>query len=108
MNNFSSLAHQAYTAKSLAESSLVVDIGSNDGSLLTFFKAYGCKVLGIDPAENIIKIAELNGISTEAALFDAQSAKKIKKKYGTADVITATNVIAHIDDLHGVFQGVEK
>ncbi|OGM16560.1 hypothetical protein A2V56_00730 [Candidatus Woesebacteria bacterium RBG_19FT_COMBO_42_9] len=107
MNNFSRLAHQAYVAKSLDEFSLVLDIGSNDGSLLTFFKAYGSKVVGIDPAENISKVAELNGIPTEIGLFNLASANKVKKKYGAADVITATNVIAHIDDLYGVFRGVD-
>lgn len=106
MNNFSSLVHEAFIEKGLGETSMVIDIGSNDGSLLTFFKTYDCKVLGIDPAENIAKIAELNGVPTETVLFDSSSAKRIKKKYGRADVITATNVIAHIDNLYEMFKGV--
>jgi 2-polyprenyl-3-methyl-5-hydroxy-6-metoxy-1,4-benzoquinol methylase len=107
MNNFSSLAYQAFIEQGLDESSTVVDIGSNDGSLLIFFKTYDSRVVGIDPAENIAKVAELNGIPTEIALFNTSSAKRIKKKYGQADVITGTNVMAHIDDLGEVFKGIE-
>lgn len=107
MNNFSSLAHQAFIEKKLGEKSVVFDIGSNDGSLLNFFKAYDCKVVGIDPAENIAKVAELNGVPTEVALFNSSLARKVTKKYGRADVITATNVIAHIDNLYEVFRGVD-
>lgn len=107
MNNFISLVHQAFIEKGLDESAVVVDVGSNDGSLLTFFKAYDCKVVGIDPAENISKIAELNGVPTEVGLFNSSSAKRVKKKYGQSDIITATNVIPHIDDLYEVFRGVD-
>jgi SAM-dependent methyltransferase len=107
MNNFSSLANQAFVEKRLNRDSTVVDIGSNDGSLLTFFKAYDCKVVGIDPAENIDKVAELNGIPTEVGYFNSSSAKKMRKNYRQVDVITATNVIAHIDNLYEVFKGVE-
>lgn len=107
MNNFSNLAHQAFIDNNLGEHSMVMDIGSNDGSLLTFFKTYDCKVVGIDPAENIAKAAELNGVPTEIALFNSGFAKIVRKKYGQADVITATNVIAHIDNLHETFNGVD-
>jgi len=107
MNNFSSLSHEAYLAENLDENSLVCDIGSNDGSLLKFFKSYDSKIVGVDPAENIAKIAELSGIPTEVEYFNSISAKKIRKKYGLADVITATNVIAHTDNLYEVFKGVD-
>ena len=107
MSNFSSLAYQAHSRLNLSESSVVYDIGSNDGSLLTFFKAYGCKVVGIDPASNLTSITELNGVPTEVVYFNTNSAKRLKAKHGKADVITATNVIAHIDNLHSVFKGVD-
>lgn len=107
MNNFSSLAYQAFSGQNLNETSMIMDIGSNDGSLLTFFKTYDCKVVGIDPAENIAKVAEINGVPTEIVFFNSSSAKKVRKKYGQADVVTATNAIAHIDDLYGVFKGVD-
>ncbi len=107
MNNFSNLAYLANQKVNLKGNDLVVDIGSNDGSLLRFFKNFGAKVLGIDPAENLAKIAIQSGIPTETRLFNKNSASFIFKKYGRAKVITATNVVAHIDDLHELMQGVE-
>ena len=106
MDNFSSLSHQIFSASKLGKKSLVVDIGSNDGSLLSFFKNYGTKILGVDPAENLAKIAEMKGIPTEIRSFNLKNAKILKKKYGSADVITATNVVAHINDLHNFFKGI--
>jgi len=108
MNNFSNLSYGIYKMLKLNKKSLVVDIGSNDGSLLAFFKNYGARVLGIDPALNLAKIAQMRGIPTECMLFNFNSARKIVKKYGRADVICATNVIAHIDNLHAVMKGVDQ
>lgn len=108
MNNFSNLVYQANRMHKLSTSSLVADIGSNDGSLLRFFKSFGAKVLGIDPAENLAKIANEQGIPTEPLLFNTKTALKMKQKYGQADIVTATNVIAHIDDLHGVWGGISN
>ena len=106
MDHFRDLSLQIYNEFKLDRASLVVDIGSNDGSLLSFFKSYGTKVLGIDPAENLAKIAEMKGIPTEIRPFNLKNAKILKKKYGSADVITATNVVAHINDLHNFFKGI--
>lgn len=107
MNNFSNLAYLANQKVNLEDNDLVVDIGSNDGSLLRFFKNFGAKVLGIDPAENLAEIAVQSGIPTETRLFNKNSASFMFKKYGRAKIITATNVVAHIDDLHQLIQGVE-
>ena len=106
MNNFYNLACDAYKKLNLSKSSLVVDIGSNDGSLLSFFKGLGTRVLGIDPALNLAKVANEQGIPTEIGLFSRTLAKKIVSKYGQADLITATNVVAHIDDLEDLLCGV--
>lgn len=106
MNNFSNLVYTVHQEMRFNKDSLVIDIGSNDGSLLTFFKSFETRVLGIDPALNLATVARMNGIPTEAVLFNRKTASSILKKHGKADVITATNVIAHIDDLHQVFQGV--
>ena len=106
LNNLTHLAYQTYKDFKLDKSSLVCDIGSNDGSLLSLFKNLGTRVLGIDPAQNLAKIAIKNGIPTEAKLFGLQTAKMIEKKYGQAKIITALNVIAHIDNLHGLLSGI--
>jgi len=78
---------------------LIVDIASNDGCLLQQFKDCGFRTLGIEPAENLVKIAQAIGIETEGLFWDMDAAEKILKKYGKAKVITATNVLAHVDDL---------
>lgn len=104
---FEQMAEEVVNIGSLKENSLVVDVGSNDGSLLLCFKNIGMKTLGIDPAENLVKIANLNGIETILGYFDSKLAKKTVKKYGNAKVITATNVIAHIQNLHEVIKGGE-
>jgi SAM-dependent methyltransferase len=108
------VAHFAEYAKtvtqkfSLANNSLVVDVGSNDGVLLSHFKKEGTKILGIDPAENIAKEATKNGIPTIARFFSVETAEEVAKEYGQASVITANNVFAHTDDVAGFVEGVKK
>jgi SAM-dependent methyltransferase len=85
---------------------LVVDIGSNDGTLLRFFQAAGCRVLGIDPAKAIAQTASKSGIETLAEFFTPALARDIRVSRGPARVITANNVFAHVDDLRGVLDGV--
>jgi SAM-dependent methyltransferase len=87
---------------------LALDIGSNDGTLLGFFRAGGMKVLGVDPALAIAKDATARGIETWPEFFDLALARRIRAKRGPAAVITANNVFAHIDDLAGVTEGVRS
>lgn len=84
---------------SIPQGSFVIDVGSNVGVLLSGFKSQGMRVLGVDPAENIAKIAQENGIETLPEFFGAKVAPEIVKQKGRASVITATNVFAHIGDL---------
>ena len=88
--------------------SLVIDVGSNDGTLLHFFKKEGNRVLGIDPAKEISKEANNQGIETLNGFFDYNYSQEIKKKYGKAGIITANNVFAHIDDLNDFVHGVRE
>lgn len=88
--------------------SLAVDIGSNDGTLLRFFKQAGFRVLGIDPARAIAAAASASGIETEAAFFTETVARRILEERGPATIITANNVFAHIDDLSDVARGVAR
>lgn len=90
------------------DSSFVVDIGSNDGTLLQFFKKNGYNVLGVDPAKKIANNATKNGIETLPLFFDDKVSKMIQNKYRSADVITANNVFAHIDDLEGFVTNVRS
>jgi SAM-dependent methyltransferase len=87
---------------------LALDIGSNDGTLLAAFKKRGLKVQGVDPAKEIARRASEAGIPTIAGFFTADLAKELKGKIGSAAVVTANNVFAHIDDLKGVVDGVRE
>ena len=85
---------------------LVLDIGSNDGTLLGFFQKADMKVLGIDPARTIAAEATSRGIETWSDFFEPRLAARIRTERGPAAVIAANNVFAHIDDLGGVADGV--
>ena len=104
--NFSEIVSEMITIIPTSDELLAIDIGSNDGSLLLEFKKRNVRALGIDLAENLAKIAELKGIKTLNQSFDTKTAKNIHKQYGLAHYITATNVVAHIHNLHDFFDAV--
>ena len=87
---------------------LVVDIGSNDGTLLRFFKESGRKVLGVDPAQEIAERTRASGIPTVVDFFTPTLADQIRGEHGPASVITSNNLIAHIDDLAAVMEGIRR
>ena len=83
----------------LGEHDLVIDIGSNVGVLLECFRNNGPRILGIDPATNIVRIAEKRGIETWDEFFGMHVARRVLAEKGNASVITGTNVFAHVDNL---------
>ena len=87
---------------------LVIDIGSNDGTILKAFKRFGYEVLGVEPAKAIAEEAIKNGIETIIDFFNPVVASEIKKKYGEVSIITANNVFAHIDNPSDFLAGVSK
>jgi len=107
IKHFEQFAEKVFQRLNLSLDSFVIDIGSNDGILLKPFKELGTKVLGIEPADNIAKIAKSEGIDTVSEYFNKKLAHAIVKKYGKADVVTATNVFAHIDNLDEVIEGLK-
>lgn len=82
----------------------VLDIASNDGSLLEEFRARGHSVLGVDPAENLVALAEARGIPTIPDFWTEKTAGRV----GQFDVIVAMNVLAHVPDPLGFLQGVRR
>ena len=89
----------------LGPDSLVVDIGSNDGTLLNAFKGRGVRVLGVEPTD-IADIANSNGVETIKSPFTEAVARDIKSEYGSASLVTATNVFAHMAPLGEVIRGI--
>lgn len=93
----------------LGPDSLAVDIAGNDGTLLMEFKkVIGCEVLNVDPASNLVAIAAANGIPSIADFWSLDVAKQIMEKHGGADIITATNVFAHVDDITGFLMSARE
>jgi len=84
----------------------VLDIGCNDGSLLSLFKKQGCKTFGIEPT-GAFKDAKKKGHKIFNSYFNLSSAKRIKKKIGEINIITFTNVFAHIDNLKNLLSSLE-
>lgn len=82
----------------LSQGSDVLDIASNDGTLLSFFKKENCRVLGVDPSKPAFEIAMTRGIDTINAMFGSEIAEQILSTTGRKDLITATNIITHVTD----------
>ncbi|MDD2777326.1 MAG: class I SAM-dependent methyltransferase [Methanocellales archaeon] len=104
--HFAELTEDVIQNFKLSKNSFVVDIGSNDGTLLQNFSKYGLSTIGIEPASNIAQLAEDKGIQTVNDFFDEECAVRVCKEYGPANVILATNVFAHVDDLENILRGV--
>jgi novobiocin biosynthesis protein NovU/D-mycarose 3-C-methyltransferase len=96
------------TRFSVPPDSLVVEIGSNTGTQLLEFRQAGMRVLGIDPALNIADIANQNGVETLPEFFSAATAKMVKERLGSAQLIVGRHVFAHIDELSEVADGVRQ
>lgn len=106
VEHFEEVAQQVIERHHPTPGGLVIDVGSNDGSLLRPFKERGYRVLGIDPAREIARKATENGIETLPELLTIDLARQIREKYGPASVITAFNVFAHADDLNGMAESI--
>ena len=85
---------------------MVIDIGSNDGTLLSCFQKRGWSVLGIDPAKEIANQATIAGVETLPEFITPELALHVRQKYGPAAVVTANNVFAHADDLAGMADSI--
>lgn len=108
VKHFAEYADNVINRDRLTEGSFVVDIGSNDGAFLKFFQDKGMRVLGVDPATNVAEFANTSGIETLPLMFDMATASRIRSEYGPADIITANNVFAHIDDMQGMLCSVRS
>lgn len=100
------LAEQLVEGRGLSGSSLVVEIASNDGYLLQFFKERGVPVLGIEPAANIARVARDRGIPTLSRFFGSAMATELADAGTLADVLIGNNVLAHVPDLKDFVDGV--
>lgn len=88
-------------------SNQVIEIASNDGYLLRYFKEKGVPVLGIEPAANVADVAQAAGIPTQIKFFSVQTAKELLKEKKQADLLIGNNVLAHVPDLNDFVAGMK-
>lgn len=100
------LVERSIAARKLSEESLVVEIASNDGYLLQYYRDAGVPVLGIEPAENVARVAEQRHIPTRCEFFGLELARRLHGEGTRADVVHAHNVLAHVADLNGLVAGL--
>lgn len=106
VGNLRSTAPTVQQRFGLASGSLAIDIGSNDGTLLSGFRDIGMRVLGIEPT-NIARIANEAGIETLQEFFSESLAQRVATERGKAQVVTAANMFAHVAQLGSLIRGVE-
>ena len=104
-DNFAQMYTEVMERFPLTATDLIVDIGSNDGTLLGNFHRGGHRVVGVEPT-NACRIAIAAGITTVNAFFSRETARAVKAEHGGAKLVTACNVFAHIEDVHGVVDGI--
>ncbi len=106
-NHFIDIAEELKSDLKLKNTSVVVDIGSNDGIFLEPLKSLGISAIGVEPAKNVAKIANSKKLITIPEYFSSRTVNKIIEKYGKVDVVTAFNVFAHADGLKDILKNIE-
>lgn len=100
------LAHELTRRYRWAGNDLMVEIASNDGTVLRQFQAAGLRVLGVEPAQNIVALARQAGVPTEEDFFNADTAARLRRQHGPAACILGRHVFAHMDNLHDALEGI--
>ncbi|HTR60603.1 MAG TPA: class I SAM-dependent methyltransferase [Candidatus Binataceae bacterium] len=103
--NFAALYAESNSLLGLKREDLIIDIGSNDGTLLSNFKSGSHRVLGIEPTD-VGRIAESRGIPTVQRYFNLETAREVRAKHGAARLVTMANCFAHIEDVHAIADGI--
>ena len=106
LGHASNFADSMTARLALDSSSRVVEIASNDGYLLQYFKAKGIPVLGVEPAANVARAAQENGIPTVVEFFGTATARKLAREGQQADLLVGNNVLAHVPDLNDFVAGL--
>ena len=104
-DNFADLHRESAALLGLGADDLVVDIGSNDGTLISNFQKGGHRILGIEPTD-VGDIANARGIKTIKRYFSADVGCEVKRDYGAASLVTEANCFAHIEDVHAIVDGI--
>ena len=104
--HFKATSERLAAAYGIVAADLIVDIGSNDGTWLKQYAPWGCRVLGVEAAENVAAIAHAAGVPTLNRFFNEACAQDILNEHGPARIITAAGVFFHLEELHSVVRGI--
>lgn len=104
-DDFAELYAESQGITSMGPQDLAIDIGSNDGTLLSNFQRGGHRVLGIEPSQ-VGNLANQRGIPTTISFFDRALAEQTRTLHGPARIVTATNVFAHIEHIHEIVDSI--
>ncbi len=104
-DNFAEMYRESQSIYPIGPEQLVIDIGSNDGTLLANWQQGGHRVLGIEPTD-MGKLAQQRGIPTEIAYMGTEVARRVRDQHGPAAIVTATNVFAHMEDVPSIVDGI--
>ena len=108
VNHCRQMAKELKEEYGLTKDSFMIDIAGNDGALLKEFKdEIGLKILNVDPGVNLGAICQSQGIPTLTYFWSEQTAKRVLSGFGKADLITATNVFAHVDNVYDFIEGIK-
>jgi hypothetical protein len=103
--NFAELYDEVMRLYPIGQKDLAVDVGSNDGTLLSNFHAHGHRVCGVEPTDTH-RLAVARGIPAVHAFFGPAAAAEVVRQHGRARIVTATNVFAHIEDVHSIVESI--
>lgn len=101
-------ARKLVDSLALGQDDLVVEIASNDGSLLKCFQKYRVRALGVEPAVNIAALANDSGVETIDRFFNLAEAENIRNAYGRAKVVIGNNVLGHVDEARDFLEGFKN
>lgn len=104
--HFLSMVTEILESVGASEGDLVVDVGSNDGTLLSQYPGW-VRRLGIEPSSNLAQEAERHGITTMCDFLNVAAANRAVELHGNATIVTATNVFAHVDDIRGFLDAAQ-
>ncbi|MFU8795003.1 MAG: class I SAM-dependent methyltransferase [Dethiobacteria bacterium] len=107
LEHAAAFARHAVERFKLKSNSRVIEIGSNDGYLLHYFKEAGIGVLGIEPADNVAEVARIKGVESLSRFFSSSLAKELVEEGKKADLLVGNNVIAHIPDTNDLMRGLK-
>ena len=106
--HFEAFAEKMVRKHTSSPDDLIIDIGCNNGLFLGFCKDRGARVLGIDPADNLTELPAKKGIDIVGEYFGTETGRMVAKKYPGAAVITTSNTLNHIGDLHDFMGGIAQ